>query len=70
MTGGEVLKVERDNPVAVSTIYRTRFYTLSLDSGAQHDASAKAAGGDWLPCMQCLKADTVWVFLLALSDMT
>ena len=38
MTGGDVLKVERDNPVVVLMIYQTRFYTLSLDSGAQHDA--------------------------------
>ena len=38
VTGGEVLKVERDNPLVVSTIYRTQFYTLSLDSEAQHDA--------------------------------
>ena len=36
-TGGDVLKVERDNPVVILMIYRTRFYTLSLDSGAQHD---------------------------------
>ena len=36
-TGGDVLKVERDNPVMVLMIYQTRFYTLSLDSGAQHD---------------------------------
>ena len=36
-TGGDVLKVERDNPVGVWIIYRTWFYTLSLDSGAQHD---------------------------------
>ena len=35
--GGDVLKVERDNPVVILMIYRTRFYTLSLDSGAQHD---------------------------------
>ena len=35
-TGGDVLKVERDNPVVI-LIYRTWFYTLSLDSGAQHD---------------------------------
>ena len=36
-TGGDVLKVERDNPVVILMIYRTQFYTLSLDSGAQHD---------------------------------
>ena len=36
-TGGDVLKVEKDNPVVVLMIYRTRFYTLSLDSGTQHD---------------------------------
>ena len=36
-TGGDVLKVERDNPVVILMIYRTRFFTLSLDSGAQHD---------------------------------
>ena len=36
-TGGDVLKVERDNPVVILMIYRTRFYTLSLDSRAQHD---------------------------------
>ena len=36
-TGGNVLKVERDNPVVVLMIYRIRFYTLSLNSGAQHD---------------------------------
>ena len=39
VTGGDVLKVARDNPVVVSTKYRTRFCTPSLDSGAQHDAS-------------------------------
>ena len=39
VTGGDTLKVERDNPVVISTLYRTRFYTLSLDYGAQHDAS-------------------------------
>ena len=36
-TGGDVLKVERDNPVVILMIYQTRFYTLSLNSGAQHD---------------------------------
>ena len=36
-TGGDILKVERDNPVVILMIYRTRFFTLSLDSGAQHD---------------------------------
>ena len=30
----------------------------------------KAAGEDWLPVCSVLKADTDWVFLLALSDMT
>ena len=39
VTGEDVLKVDRDNPVVVSTIYQTQFYTLSLDFGAQHDAS-------------------------------
>ena len=34
MTGGDDLEVERDNPVVVSTIYRTWFYTPSLESGA------------------------------------
>ena len=38
-TGGEVVKVERDNPVVVFMIYHTWLYTLSLDSGAQHDDS-------------------------------
>ena len=36
--GEDVLEVERDNPVVVSTIYQTRFYTPSLESGAQHGA--------------------------------
>ena len=37
VTCGDVLKVERGNPV-VSKIYRTRFYTLSLKSGAHYVA--------------------------------
>ena len=38
VTGGDVLNIERDTPVVVWVIYRTQFYAVSLDSGAQHDA--------------------------------
>ena len=69
VTGGDVLKVERENPVVVLIIYPTRFYTLSVDSGAQHVPLFKVAGGDWLPVCSVLKVDTAWVFLLASSDM-
>ena len=54
VTGGDVFKVERDNTGVVSTIYQTGFYTLSLDSGAQHDAFV-----NWrrlAPCMQFFKS--------------
>ena len=49
-TGGDVLKVERDNPVVILMIYRTWFLF-------------KAAGRDWLPVCSISKADTAWVFL-------
>ena len=56
-TGGDVLKVEIDNPVEILMIYRTQFYTLSLDYGAKHDDTFVYSGWKRLaPYMQYFKS--------------